>query len=340
MDADDELNAAARTLVHAILRIAPGERFVAVGDIETIPIVSALERVARDAGAEAAGLRVDQLKSFSTNHPGVRPHKVLPDAVRRAMLSAQASVFVASAPREEQSMRDQLEHIVGACRVRHAHLPGISVSAFCAGLSKIPPTLGDSASALLRLLELGRVVTATSREGTSLAVQPGARRWITRVGRIEPGQSVVLPAGSVIVAPESIEGTFAATASVGESYGPRDRVLSEPVLFTIEGGAVTDVRSAGSPELAREIEAILTTAPGSERVGLVVLGVDPTATEPTGSVTLDQHRPGMHLVIGDPQTKLTKAGWSARTSLVLCSQASSVQIDDVPVIQDGRLLVS
>src|SRR5687767_3083336 len=130
---EEDLARAATVLVKTALRVSPGERFVAVGDLESQPMIAALEEAARAQGAEAAALRIDLLRSYSTNHSGERPHKVLPDAVRRAMLSAQATAFVASSPHAESSMREQLLHVVGACRLRHAHMPGISPVAFATG---------------------------------------------------------------------------------------------------------------------------------------------------------------------------------------------------------------
>lgn len=337
---DEVLARAAHVLVATALRVAEGERFVVVGDVATMPILAALERAGRAAGAEVAILRLDQLKSYSTNHSGERPHKVLPDGVRRAMLSAQASVFVASAARAESSMRDQLKHIVGACRGRHAHLPGITPAAFAAGLVTDQSTIAASGSALLHLLEVGREIVSTSAEGTNLVVHPGARRWVARLGAIQPGESVVYPTGSLCVAPESVRGVFAATASLGEFFGARERLLREPILFDIDEGVVKRVRCPGSPELVRDVEAMLAVAPNSERVGLVVLGVNPSAPAPVGAVAVDQHRPGLHLVIGDPQSTLTAAGWSARTSFAACQSASTVHVDGVLVAEGGRLLLS
>jgi leucyl aminopeptidase (aminopeptidase T) len=338
--AEEALSRAAEMLVQTALRVVAGERFVVVGDVGTIPILGALERAGRAAGAEVATLRLDELRSHSTNHTGERPHKVLPDAVRRAMLSAQASVFVASAPRAESSMRDQLQHIVGACRVRHAHLPGVSPAAFSAGIAVDHMKIADGGALLLRLLEIGREITCTSPDGTNLVVHPGDRRWVPRLGRIDPAESVVFPTGSLIVAPESVRGTFAANASLGEFFGARERLLREPILFDIDDGVVKRVRCASSPELVRDVEAMLAVAPNSERVGLVVLGLNPGAPEPIGSVSVDQHRPGMHLILGDPVSRLTGAGWSARTSFAACQVTSSVQIDGVPVIEDGRITLT
>ena len=335
----EELAKAADVLVQTALRVAPRERFVIVGDEATTAILGALEQAGRAAGAEVAALRLDEVRSYSTNHSGDRPHKVLPDAVRRAMLSAQASAFVASAPRAESSMRDQLQHIVGACRIRHAHLPGVTPSTFAAGLAVCHAKIADAAKALLHLLEVGREITSTSPEGTNLVVHPGARHWVSRIGRIDPGESVVFPTGSLCIAPESIRGCFAATASLGEFFGARERLLREPILFDIEDGAVTRVSCSGSPELVRDVEAMLAVAPNSERVGLVILGLNPGAPRPIGMAAVDQHRPGLHLVFGDPQSKLTAAGWSARTSFAACQAVSTVLVDGVPVAEGGRLLV-
>ena len=336
----DVLAKAADVLVQTALRVGPGERFVVVGDLPTMPILAALEHAGRAAGAEVASLRLDELRSYSTNHSGERPHKVLPDAVRRAMLSAQASVFVASSPRAESSMRDQLQHVVGACRIRHAHLPGITPAAFAAGLAVCHAKIAESGKALLHLLEVGREITCTSPEGTNLVVHPGARHWITRFGRVEPGESVTFPTGSLCVAPESIRGCFAASASLGEFFGARERLLREPILFDIEDGAVVRVQCSGSPELVRDVEAMLAVAPNSERVGLVILGLNPSAPHPIGAASVDQHRPGLHLVIGDPLSNVTGAGWSARTSFAACQAQSSVQVDGVPIAEGGRLLLA
>jgi leucyl aminopeptidase (aminopeptidase T) len=335
----EELSRAATVLVTTGLRVGAGERFVIVGDAPTMPLLAALEQAGRAAGAEVATLRLDELRSHSTNHSGERPHKVLPDGVRRAMLAAQASVFVASAPRAEAPMRDQLQHVVGACKLRHAHLPGVTLGAFAAGLSVDLDVIASSGAALLHLLEVGREITCTSAEGTNLVVFPGARRWIPRLGKIGPGESVLFPTGSVCVAPESVRGCFAATASLGEFFGARERLLREPILFDIDDGAVKSVRCSGSPELVRDIEAMLAVAPNSERVGLVILGLNPGAPEPIGAVAVDQHRPGLHLVFGDPLAKLTGAGWSARTSFAACQAQSLVQVDGIVVAEAGRMVL-
>ena len=134
--ADDlaDLTHAATVLVTTVLHVRSGDRFVIIGDGESADIVQAIAEAGEAAGAEVTLALLDQLRSQSTGHTGDRPHKVLPDAVRRALLGAQCSAFVASAPHGESSMRDQMLHIVGACSVRHAHMPQVSRRAFARGL--------------------------------------------------------------------------------------------------------------------------------------------------------------------------------------------------------------
>jgi leucyl aminopeptidase (aminopeptidase T) len=339
--AEEDLRRSADILVRTGLRLAHGERFVVVGDGESQPMLAALEAAGREVGAEVSALRLDQLRSYSTNHPGERPHKVLPDGVRRAMLSAQASAFVASAPHAEASMRDQLLHVAAACKGRHAHMPGITPVAFATGLREDFSTLAAQGHALERRLEVARELTCESADGTKLSIKTGPpRRWVARLGHLEAGESVVLPAGSIFTCPETISGTFVASASVGEYFGAREGLLAEPVVFEIMDCRVMNVIAPRSPNLVREIENMLHVAPNSDHVGLVVIGVNTEIGAPTGDVTVDQNRLGLHLVIGDPMGKLTGATWSARTSFAACQAGGSVRIDGTVVIDDGKLLAS
>lgn len=335
---EEDLRRSADMLVTTGLRLVPRERFVVVGDAESQPMITALEAAARSAGAEVVALRLDQLRSFSTNHSGERPHKVLPDGVRRAMLSAQASAFVASAAHTESSMREQVLHVAAACKGRHAHMPGISPLAFATGLVDDFGHMRDRGSLLGRRLEAARTITCESREGTRLSITTAAsHRWVALLGSVEPGESVTLPTGMLFTAPDTISGTFVANASVGEYFGAREGLLTESVVFEIVDGRVMKVLAPGSPNLARDLEKMLQFAPNSDRVGLVVIGVNQGIGAPTGDALVDQNRPALHLVIGDPIAKLTGATWSARTSFAACQAGGAVRVDGTLVADDGAL---
>jgi leucyl aminopeptidase (aminopeptidase T) len=336
---EEQLQRAAEVLVTMALQITPGERFVAVGDVDSLPMLEALASAARNAGAEAAALRLDLLRSFATNHSGERPHKVLPDGVRRAMLSAQASAFVASGLHAEAPMRDQILHIVGACKIRHAHMPGIDPLAFARGLALDPEVMASVGRELEVKLEPAREIRVTSESGTDLTISPTAgRRWIGRFGPITPGEAMVFPTGSILGSHDEISGVFVADASLGEFFGAREGLLRDPVRFTLAHGSVMRVEAGTNADLARDIEAMLGVAESSDRVGLTIFGVNEGVGAPTGQVAVDQHRPGMHVVFGDPMGKLTGATWSARTSFAACQASGSVFIDGVTVIDRGKLV--
>ena len=325
---EEDLARAATILVKTALRVAPSERFVAVGDAESQPMLAALEAAARELGAEAASLRIDLLRSYSTNHSGERPHKVLPDAVRRAMLSAQASAFVASAPHAESSMREQLLHVVGACRIRHAHMPAISPLAFATGLVTDHGAIADTAKNYERRLEVAREIAVESPEGTKLVIRTGkGHRWIARTGIVNPGEHANFPTGSIVATPEEVDGAFVVSASLGEFFGVREGLLRDRVTLKIEGARVTGVECEKNPQLVKDIQTMLKVAPNSDRIGLVVIGINQGIFEAVGDVSVDQHRPGLHLVIGDPMSKLTAPGWTARTSFVATQVRSTVLVD-------------
>lgn len=332
----EDLARAADVLVKA-LRVSPGERFAAIGDNESQPILAALDAAAKRAGADAVALRLDVLRSTATNHSGERPHKVLPDAVRRALLAAQASVFVASSPHAETSMRDQVVHIVGACRIRHAHLPGITRASFAAGLQVESERIAEIGKKVAQRLERDRNIVVESNEGTRLTAHASAK-WISRVGSVKAGEVVCFPTGSLISCPDNVSGTFVATASLGEFFGAREGLLRTPVTFEIAHGRVVRVSCPGNDQLAQDVEQMLHVAPNSDRVGLLVLGLNDGIAAPTGDASVDQHRPGLHLVFGDPAPRLTGASWNARTTFAACQSQCTVKVDGETVIDDGKLV--
>jgi hypothetical protein len=85
---------------------------------------------------------------------------------------------------------------------------------------------------------------------------------------------------------------------------------------------------------------MLHVAPYSDHVGLVVIGVNGGVTEATGDVSVDQNRPGLHLVFGDPMGKHTGATWTARTSFAACQVRGTVRVDGVVIADDGKLVTS
>ncbi len=335
-----ELAQAAAVIAQTALHLRKGESFMIVADLESDEMGHAMKRAAEAAGATTTYARLDQVRSVSTNHTGDRPHKVLPDAVRRPLQGSQASCFLASVPHQEYSMREQLIHVVSACGIRHAHMPGINVRGFVHGNKLGYDKVAGWGQGVRNRLELARTLEATSSAGTKLNIGlPTPCKWVERFGEIAPGRCISLPAGALYASPDTVSGTFVANACVGEFFGAKaGLLLRTPVRLTIEEGRVVDVHAQQTADLERDIKAMLSFAPNSDRIGLVVVGVNAGIDAPTGDPNVDQNMPGLHLVVGDPGSKETGATWSARTSFAVCAVGARVVADGSVVIDDGKIV--
>ncbi len=346
IDATD-LAQAASVLVRAPVRGKAGARlvtqddhFVIVADAKSDSIAAALSEAAEALGAQPAIMRLDLMTSTSTNQAGTRPHKVLPGPLRRSLLIAPCSAYVASAPIQERPMREQLFGLIDACGIRHAHLPDITPSAFARGLQLDHAVVAEAGGALAGRLAGARILECESDAGTKLRVTlPLQARWVERFGELVPGKSTTFPAGAMFAAPEDVSGIFVANACLGEFFGAREGLMkANPVRLTIEGGRVVGVDAHHSRELQENIEAMLAFGSNSNRVGLVCLGVNAGVREPTGEASVDQNFVGLHLFIGDPAGRATGAQWTARTSFAACQSSCRVFVEGHGLLDAGRIL--
>ena len=220
-------------------------------------------------------------------------------------------------------MRQHLLGLVASLELRHAHMEGISELAFVRGMQGDYREISRIGRSMLDKLAKTRTVRCDSRWGTMLSIGlRGPSRWFPELGELAPGAWCALPSGALYCTPDDIDGVFVANASLGEFFGRREGSLEEtPVRLEIAGRRVVAVETQ-SRELQRDIEETLSFSENSDRVGLVSIGVNLGMTRPTGEAHTDQNLPGLHLVIGDPASKVTGASWSARGSDRLNTGAS------------------
>ena len=337
--AADFANAAA-IVVQTALKLRSGEHLVVVADAESDAIGQALKRAGEAAMSEVTLTRLDLLRSASSDPLGSRPHKVLPEGLRKPLESAQASCFVANGPHHELPMREQMLHLVASHKIRHVHMPGTTTRAFVHGNRLGYDKVASWGHGVLKRLEFSQRLETSSAAGTKLTVALGPEaRWVEHLGEVAPGRSVTFPAGAIYAVPARVDGTFVANAAVGEFFGARAGLLLQtPIRFQIEGGRVTSLSAPQAPDVERDIRAMLAFAPNSERIGLVALGVNVGIGEPTGDASVDQNLPGLHLVIGDPGGRETGAPWTARTSFAACQAGSRVLVEGAIAIDNGKIV--
>jgi leucyl aminopeptidase (aminopeptidase T) len=336
-----ELAQAALSLVGQSLAMKSGESLVVVCDEESARVAEALARAGKAQGADVTVSRLDQMRSASTG-VGDRPHKVLPDAVRRAMRGAKACVFLATAPHQELGMREELFHLVQANSIRHAFMPDMTPRAFVQSLALEYDRVALWGKGMRSRLDLARRLSVTSPAGTALEVTlADGARWEARLGEIIPGKGVALPAGALYGVPARSDGVFVANASVGEFFGARHGLLlGTPIRFEIADGRVVAADAPKARELQGDVRRMLTFAPNSDRIGVVAVGVNMGILAPTGRAEIDENLPGLHLVIGDPAGRHPEAAksWGARTSFSACQAGSRVSVDGTVVIDAGKIV--
>jgi leucyl aminopeptidase (aminopeptidase T) len=165
-------------------------------------------------------------------------------------------------------------------------------------------------------------------------------RWFAQLGVMEPGKWGNLPAGAVYASPVGASGVFVADASLGEFFGTREGLLrANPIRLVVDEGRVVGVE-ARSPQLKRDVEAMLAVSPNSNRIGLVSIGVNPGITSATGDAMVDQNLPGLHIGIGDPAARSTGASWTAPTCFAACQAVSRVVVDGEVIVESSRVVLA
>ena len=335
---DPGLALAAQVLVQTALKLRAGERLVMVEDAASVLLGDAIATAAEASGAWVKRTRLDRLGSAGGSG---RPHKVVPDLLLLALHDSDASVFIASPLPAELTMRQALLHVVRQRRLRHAHMPGLAEAPFVAGMRLDYAQIERLGKRVLGRLAGARAIVTESPAGTSLRIElaPDAR-WFAQLGVLEPGRWGNFPAGAIYASPQTASGVFVADASLGEFFGAREGILrANPVRLLVDAGRVVDVE-ARSPQLRRDIEAMLRISPNSDRVGLVSIGVNPGLDSPVGDALVDQNLPGLHIGIGDPAATATGATWSAPTCFAACQAASRVAVDGEVVVESGRVVLA
>jgi leucyl aminopeptidase (aminopeptidase T) len=339
-DALSDLAQAATALVARSLGVESGANFVVICDAESAGVALAVGRAAEAIGANVTTARLDHLRSAATNETGERPHKVLPDALRREMQIAHASAFVASAPQKERSMREELFHLVEVRGVCHAHMPDITPRAFTQTFALGYDRVAVWGEGIRRRLEFARRLHTKSPAGTALEVTlADPCRWIPRLGEVAPGACVAFPAGAIFGVPERLDGIFVANASVGEFFGARHGLLLRtPLRLVIDDSRVVSVEAPLARDLVRDVRSMLQFAENSDRIGLIAVGVNMGIEAPTGWSAMDENLPGLHLVVGDPASHYSGVSWSARTTFAACQAGAQVTVDGSVVIDAGKIV--
>ncbi len=328
-----DLLPAARRVIEGALALVPGDNVVIVSDRERTALATALE--------EAATWAKVRSKTFDLDDFGPAPVPKLPPEIESALVSAQASIFVARGHGAEIELRRQMVGVASSAGLRHAHMLGLTAKTMVRGLAVDPHRIADVARALRARLRPSSEVRVRTKSGTDLRVRLDARyRWFENSGLIRAGRWLNLPAGELSTSPGAIDGTYVCDASMTMLTGlETESVASAPLTLVIAQGRVVEVTSPNAAS-ASAANSFARSAVNHGRVGLVSFGTNIGLSEPCGALIVDQTLPGVHIALGAPVPELTGLDWGSSGQMVLTGRGGDVDIDGQPVMRAGRYLVS
>jgi aminopeptidase len=330
---DFEIVVAARRVLEEALSVVRGDIVVVIVDRARADLGAILADVTHMIGARAKRVVLEEL--------GPRPLKGMPYEIATALDEAQASILLISVEENEIAFRREMLAIVGARKLRHAHMVGVSRRSMIAGLSVDPARIFSTTRAVRMRLRADSIFHLRTSAGSDLTVRlDPACRWTEHVGVIRPGRWENLPSGALVTVPADVRGVFVADGSIGGDFGTAAGLLScKPVRVEIDSGLCRVVKCVDR-SLQRSVEQFLRRDPSGDRVGTVILGTNVGLRDPLGDALADQNLPGLHISFGAAFPDETGSHWTARTQLPMTAAAADVDLDGVALVRAGRYLVS
>jgi aminopeptidase len=329
---DFELTRPAKSIIAGSLGVVAGEQVVILVDRARVGLGQALVEAATSLGA--------RVSSFVLEDVAPRPVTSVPAVLETALRRAQVSVLLIGVEhRDEVTFRTSFVRITEEARVRHAHVLGLTRSSFVSSFNVEPGRITEMVHAVhLRVLGK-RKLRYTTPAGTNLEIRMGDdTRWFERAELIAPGKWANLPAGELIALAENVDGVFVADASMNVALSGTADLRSQPLTFTIEGGVCVQI-DAADKKLVEAARAHVASEEKLDRVGHIVLGANPGLSGPIGEMVHDQCVPGLHVVFGWTNQKVTRATWSTSSILAVNSRAGDIDVDGAPLLRAGRYLL-
>lgn len=324
------IDVGATNAIRTCLAVERGEPLVLVTDEPTRDVGDALERAAREAGADVTRIVL--------RRNGDTPLSKLPDGIEAAAHRARVSIWAAASVKGELPLRMEYRRLVK--HARHAHMPGVSRLLMETGMA------GDYraiAALTTRVFEIAKRARRARVEGAGSKLDVEFHpdwRWLPDTGLLhEAGQWGNLPAGETYTAPFRLNGRIV-TPLLGDWLSEKYGLQSPPIAFDVRDSYVDlDSIEGGTAEARRAFGEYLTTDKESARAGEFAIGTNVGLTRLVGNLLQDEKFPGVHVAFGHPYADETGAPWTATTHIDVILPGVSCWLDDRQILADGRFLV-
>jgi len=325
-----ELLGPASRIVSSALGVAFGERFLVLADRSRAPLAEALVGVAEGLHAKAQLVLFEELSLPEDADLGALAASMLDDV--------QASVILVGAE-HSPALRRAFVEAVERLGVRHAHIIGISRRAFATAFNTESSRVSDMSRAVSLRLMGKTLLRYQTPAGTKLEVRMARdARWSERGELIRPGKWVNLPGGQLNALPDDVDGVFVADSSSNLAFGGSADLRGRPITFTLAGGVIQTITSPDA-QVEAEARALVASEEKLDHVGHLVIGANPGLSEPMGEGMIDACIPGLQLVFGWTNQRVTGATWTTLTSFCANGSSGDLDVDGAPLLRSGRYIL-
>jgi hypothetical protein len=267
-----------------------------------------------------------------------RPADALPPVIRRSLSRSQVSIYTCHPQDGEAAHRLELIAMVEPCRLRHAHMINATADAMQQGMLSDYRQVARLNDLMVERLSRAAAVRVTTRRGTDVAVVlDPAEPWEKSAGVIGPGEWYNLPNGEIFTCPASVDGVFVCDGVVpATSKLDHFEIGRQPLRLEFRRGILAGAEG-GPGDLARRVLDSVRAGRNLERVGMFAVGTNFDLLMPIGNATQDLFVPGAYFSLGrSPSIGGRPASWSSSAQYAFTARKTSLLLDGLPVIREGR----
>jgi aminopeptidase len=327
--ARSELMPGAKNAVETCLAVQAGERVALIADEVSKPVAASIAEALEEQRAECTGFLLEDF--------GPRPMREAPEAVLKALETADVGVMCMTPQPGELCARMAVVKVVERRQIRYAHMVGVTPEIMQQGMRADYRMVDRLSDKLRERMLRAETLIVRTEAGTKIDAHfDRGLDWVKTSGLISRRYWSNLPAGEVFTTPATVDGTFVCDATAGDHFnGKYGDLQATPLVLTIKGARLVGAECARK-DLEQEFWEYCHTDENSDRVGELAFGTNLGLSEMIGILLQDEKFPGVHLAFGDPYGSQTHADWKSKTHVDVLTRNCNVWIDDDQVIADGK----
>jgi leucyl aminopeptidase (aminopeptidase T) len=320
----------ARNAMQSCLAVTPDDKITIICDESTLTVAAALLTAAEETGAHVG--------CYILERHVPRPAEKLPPEIVRALKKSTISIYACLPQEGEVTHRFELIQLVKPLGLKHAHMIQITEDAMMQGMLSDYRKVAKLNKIVIERISRAKAIRVTSRIGTDVTVRlDPAEPWDSSAGVIAPGSWLNLPNGEVLTCPAAVDGVFLCDGVVPAAQQfERFDIGRKPLKIELAGGRLVEL-SGGPDDLSSNVLATIRSGTNLDRIGMFAVGTNFELLMAIGDGIQDLFIPGAYFSFGrSPATGDHKPAWEASAQLTFTGRKTSLELDGVAIIQEGR----